>query len=73
MGDLMIHIVEDIDSNSLMNIEDEMNHTNGVSDCHMADGGLHMMAVSYDGAKVSSSTLLHQVTDHHLHAHLVGF
>lgn len=73
MGDLMIHIVEELDSNSLMEIEDEMNHTDGVNDCHMASGGLHMMAVTYDGTKVSSSSLLHQITDHHLHAHLVGF
>ena len=72
MGDLMIHIDEDLDSDSLMDIEDQMNGTNGVSDCHMVENDLHMMAIVYDGSKISSSTLLHQITDRHLHAHLVG-
>lgn len=73
MGDLMIHINEELDSDSLMNIEDQMNHTDGVSDCHMARNNLHMMAVSYDGLKVSSTTLLHKVTGRQIHAQLVGF
>ena len=73
MGDLMIHINENLDSDSLMDIEDQMNRTEGVSDCHMADKARHMMAISYDGARISSSTLLHQVTNRHLHAQLVGF
>ena len=73
MGDLMIHIDEKLDSTSLMDIEDVMNHTNGVNDCYMAQDNLHMMAISYDGAKVSSTTLLHKVTDRNLHAQLVGF
>ena len=73
MGDLMIHIDEELDSNSLMDIEDQMNHTDGVSDCHMASDSLHMMAVSYDGSRVSSSTLLQQITGRHFHAQLVGF
>lgn len=72
MSDLMIHIDEMLDSNSLMEIEDQMNHTDGVSDCFMAPDDLHMMAVSYDGTKVSSSKLLHMVTDRNLHAQLVG-
>ncbi|MCW8826794.1 MAG: hypothetical protein OQK78_10265 [Gammaproteobacteria bacterium] len=69
----MIHIEEDLDPNSLMDIEDQLNHIDGVSDCHMARNDIHMMAVSYDGAKVSSETLLHQITDKNLHAQLVGF
>lgn len=73
MGDLMIHIDEKLDSASLMDIEDVMNHTDGVNDCYMAQDDLHMMAISYDGTKVSSTTLLHKVTDRHLHAQLVGF
>ena len=73
MSDLMIHITEELDSNSIEMIEDQMNHTNGVSDCHVANSHLHMMAVSYDGSKVSSSTLLHQITDRHYHAQLIGF
>jgi hypothetical protein len=73
MGDLMIHIQEDLDPNTLMDIEDQLNRTDGVSDCHMARKDMHMMAVSYDGAKVSSETLLHKVTDRQLHAQLIGF
>ncbi len=73
MGELMIHINETLDTASLMEIEDQMNHTNGVCDCYMAKNDLHMMSVSYDGAKVSSTTLLHQVTDRSLHAQLIGF
>lgn len=44
MGDLMIHIDEELDSASLMDIEDVMNHTDGVSDCHIAKNDPHMMA-----------------------------
>jgi len=72
MGDLMIHIDEELDSTSLTKIEEVIGHTNGVSDCHMAPDDLHMVAVSYDGSKVSSSTLLHKVTALNLHAQLVG-
>lgn len=73
MGDLMIHISEELTSDSLVDLESRMNHIDGVVDCHMAPRGRHMLAVSYDGAKVSSSTLLHQITDQHIQAQLVGF
>lgn len=72
MGEMMIHIDEALDADSLMDIESRMNHTDGVSNCYMESTRLHMMAVAFDGSKVTSSDLLHQITDRHLHAQLVG-
>ena len=72
MSEIMIHFDENLDSEAVMEIEDRLNRTAGVNDCHIENGNMHMLAVTFDGSQLTSTELLHKVTDRAVHAQLVG-
>ncbi len=73
MGNVMIHINEELSADMLDNIEGELNHLEGVENCYVSEENRHLMLLSYDGRKISSPELLHTVAEQGVHAQLIGF
>jgi len=73
MSDVTIHIDETLNKRSMLALGEDIAHHGGVEHVNFNDKHPHLMVVRYDKERLSSQALLAAVTDHGLHAELIGF
>ena len=73
MTDIMLHIDEELDTESQCAIESHMRGQKGVIGLGYHSNRPHLMIVEYNPDQTSDINLLHSVTEQGLHAELVGF
>ena len=72
MVDVIIHIDPDTDHNQREFLRDLLLKHTGVDAAAYHDDKPHLMIVEYDPDKVTSRQLLDVITEHNIHAELVG-
>ena len=73
MTDIMLHIDEELDTESQYALETHMREQEGVIGLGYHSNRAHLMIVEYNPDQITDMDLLHSVTDQGLHAELVGF
>jgi hypothetical protein len=72
-GDIVIHINEELDDNSIHDLEQQISDEPGILCACAHERTRHLMVVDYDPAEVRPSGIVQSFRDHGLHAQMVGF
>lgn len=72
IADVMVHVDEDLDEASLLELEDEIRGDRGVVSVGHNPGRLHLLMVAYDSDVARPISFVQQLKEHGLHAELVG-
>ena len=70
--DVVIHIHEDLDDDTIHYLEQALIHRHGVISACVNERARHLMLVDYDPGELQAASLLRQVHQEGLHAQLVG-
>ena len=71
-ADVLFHIDETLDQQSIHNLEHDMAYEDGVRTACVNCKNPHLMVVDYDPVEVKAQTLLGTITSRGLHAEIVG-
>ena len=71
--DVVIHIDEELDDDSIHDIERDLGEMDGVYCACVNERTRHLMLVDYDPLDVKAGSLLRRVENRGLHAELIGF
>lgn len=72
MNEVLIHVDEALDDDSLQALEEELRHDAGVVSVGHNPDKAHMIVVVYDSESTHAASLLHSFQARGLHAQLVG-
>jgi len=71
-GDIVIHILEELDNDRIQDLERKMGYTPGVFSASMHERTRHLMVVDFDATAVRPSGIVKAVRSHGLHADMIG-
>ena len=72
-ADIVIHIDEHLDDDSVHQLEQAMGNETGVLSACMHERARHLMLVDFDPEQVRPSSIVHSVRNRGLHAEMIGF
>jgi hypothetical protein len=72
-ADIVIHIDEHLDDDSVHQLEESMGSEPGVLSACMHERARHLMLVDFDPEQVRPSSIVHSVRSRGLHAEMIGF
>jgi len=72
LNEVVLHIEETLDDDTLRRLEDEVRRDPGVISVGHSPGKSHMIMVVYDSDSTRASTLLHALEQRGLHGQVVG-
>ena len=72
-ADIVIHIDEHLDDDSVHQLEKAMGTETGVLSACMHERARHLMLVDFDPEQVRPSSIVHSVRNRGLHAEMIGF
>ena len=72
LNEVMVHIDEALDEDTLHSLEEGMRHDAGVVSVGHNPENAHMIMVVYDSESTRASSLLHSFQERGLHAQVVG-
>lgn len=72
MVDVLVHVDEELDLKAQQELDETVRALKGVFSVHIPSNRHHLMLVAYNPDWTSSRAILFAVTDHGLHAELVG-
>ncbi len=72
MGDILIHIGENLNNEAQNRLETHVQNQKGVLSAAVSNNASHLMFVDFDHLSTTSTDILHSVTRQGLQAELVG-
>lgn len=72
-ADVMVHIDECLDEDSLRHLEADIKENRGVVRVVHNPSRPHLLMVDFDAAVIRSGVVLNEIRGHGMHAQLVGF
>ena len=72
-ADIVIHIDEHLDDDSVHQLEQAMGTETGVLSACMHERARHLMLVDFDPEQVRPSSIVHSVRNRGFHAEMIGF
>lgn len=72
IADVMVHVDESLDEESLHSLEDEIRGDRGVVSVGHNPGKLHLLMVTYDSEVARPVHFIQQLKERGVHAELVG-
>jgi hypothetical protein len=72
-ADIVIHIDEHLDDDSVHQLEESMGSEPGVLSACMHERARHLMLVDFDPEQVRPSSIVHSVRSRGFHAEMIGF
>ncbi len=72
-GDIVIHINEELDDNSIHELEHQIGEEPGILCACAHERTRHLMVVDFDPTEVRPSGIVQSFRDHGYHAQMVGF
>ena len=70
--DVVIHIDEELSDDEIHELEQDLSCVDGVYSACVHERARHLMLVDFDPEDVGAGILLHRVSEHGVHAELIG-
>lgn len=70
--DILIHIDEELDDDSIHHLERDLADVSGVYSACVNDRARHLLLVDYDPEDLRAQDLLSRIENHGVHAELIG-